>query len=149
MNIKKSLKKNISLKNLDGGAVARGGVATSEDSNSSSPSKNKIILALIGLGIGTVGANKIHKSIKNGRSRRIQEEALNYLSKNKNTEKEFKRLDKLLRINKEFILNALIKDYKVWNYIEDEKIKNDTTFIINILDKNPKLWDLIEAIIFL
>jgi hypothetical protein len=46
--------------------------------------------------------------------------------------------------NKEFILNALIKDYKVWNYIQDEKIKNNNTFIIKVLDNNTKIWDLIE-----
>jgi hypothetical protein len=108
-------------------------------------SRTTIIRGLVGVGLGTFSVYKAYKYYRNdSEKKRIQKEALNYLSKDTNTEKEFNSLDKLLITNKEFILNALIKDYKVWNYIKDEKIKNNNTFIIKVLDNNTKIWDLIE-----
>jgi Mrp family chromosome partitioning ATPase len=56
-------------------------------------SRTTIIRGLAGVGLGTFSVYKAYKYYRNGsEKKRIQQEALNYLSKDTNTEKEFNSL---------------------------------------------------------
>ena len=88
-------------------------------------------LALIGIGIGLLGAKAGRSAISSHLKRASIERKIKEI---RNNPKEFTKLEPILKNDKQFVLEVMKEIPQIWHYIP-EKIKNDKDFI-KLLERN-------------